>query len=82
MKLTHRFAQLTPEKRPQDPDMDGTRAMTKAVLTAGVVFCLSAAAMAKTNISKHPRRERQPRSPQRADKWHAVTVKRVISRLG
>jgi hypothetical protein len=23
MKLTHRFAQLTPEKRPQDPDMDG-----------------------------------------------------------
>jgi hypothetical protein len=24
MKLTHRFAQLTPEKRPQDPNMDGT----------------------------------------------------------
>ena len=24
MKLTHRFAQLTPEKRPQDPSMDGT----------------------------------------------------------
>jgi hypothetical protein len=24
MKLTHRFAQLTPEKRPQDPKMDGT----------------------------------------------------------
>jgi hypothetical protein len=24
MKLTHRFAQLTPEKRPQDPHMDGT----------------------------------------------------------
>jgi hypothetical protein len=23
MKLTHRFAQLTPEKRPQDPNMDG-----------------------------------------------------------
>jgi hypothetical protein len=51
MKLTHRFAQLTPEKRPQDPDMDGTRAMTKAVLTAGAVFCLSAGAMAQTNIS-------------------------------
>ena len=24
MKLTHRFALLTPEKRPQDPNMDGT----------------------------------------------------------
>jgi hypothetical protein len=24
MKLTHRFAQLTPEKRPQDPKRDGT----------------------------------------------------------
>jgi hypothetical protein len=24
MKLTHRFAELTPEKRPQDPHMDGT----------------------------------------------------------
>jgi hypothetical protein len=24
MKLTHRFAQLRPEKRPQDPRMDGT----------------------------------------------------------
>ena len=24
MKLTHRFAQLTPEKRPWDPNMDGT----------------------------------------------------------
>jgi hypothetical protein len=24
MKLTHRFAQLTPEKRPHDPNMDGT----------------------------------------------------------
>jgi hypothetical protein len=24
MKLTHRFDQLTPEKRPQDPNMDGT----------------------------------------------------------
>ena len=24
MKLTHRFALLTPEKRPQDPHMDGT----------------------------------------------------------
>jgi hypothetical protein len=24
MKLTHRFAQLTPEKRPQDTNMDGT----------------------------------------------------------
>ena len=24
MKLTHRFARLTPEKRPQDPNMDGT----------------------------------------------------------
>ena len=24
MKLTHKFAQLTPEKRPQDPSMDGT----------------------------------------------------------
>jgi hypothetical protein len=24
MKLTHRFAQLTPDKRPQDPNMDGT----------------------------------------------------------
>jgi hypothetical protein len=24
MKLTHRFAQLTPEKRPQDPNLDGT----------------------------------------------------------
>jgi hypothetical protein len=24
MKLTHRFAQLTPEKRPQDPNMDGS----------------------------------------------------------
>jgi hypothetical protein len=29
----------------------GMRAMTKAVLTAGVVFCLSAGAMAQTNIS-------------------------------
>ena len=24
MKLTHRVAELTPEKRPQDPHMDGT----------------------------------------------------------
>jgi hypothetical protein len=24
MKLTHKFAQMTPEKRPQDPGMDGT----------------------------------------------------------
>jgi hypothetical protein len=24
MKLTHRFAELTPEKRPQDPLLDGT----------------------------------------------------------
>ena len=24
MKLTHRFAQLLPEKRPQDPHLDGT----------------------------------------------------------
>lgn len=24
MKLTHRFAELTPEKRPQDPNIDGT----------------------------------------------------------
>ena len=24
MKLTHRFADMTPEKRPQDPHMDGT----------------------------------------------------------
>jgi hypothetical protein len=24
MKLTRRFAQLTPDKRPQDPSMDGT----------------------------------------------------------
>jgi hypothetical protein len=24
MKLTHKFAELTPEKRPQDPHMDGT----------------------------------------------------------
>ena len=24
MKLTHRFADLTPEKRPQDPNLDGT----------------------------------------------------------
>src|SRR4051812_43307177 len=24
MKLTHRFAQLAPEKRPQDPHMNGT----------------------------------------------------------
>jgi hypothetical protein len=24
MKLTHRFEELTPEKRPQDPYMDGT----------------------------------------------------------
>ena len=24
MKLTHKFAQLTLEKRPQDPSMDGT----------------------------------------------------------
>ena len=23
MKLTHRFAEMTPEKRPQDPHMDG-----------------------------------------------------------
>jgi hypothetical protein len=29
----------------------GMKAMTKAVLTAGVVFCLSAGAMAQTNIS-------------------------------
>ena len=49
MKRTHRFAQLTPEKRPQDPDMDGTRAITKVVLTAA--FFLSAGAMAQTNIS-------------------------------
>jgi hypothetical protein len=28
----------------------GMKAMTKAVLTAGVVFCLSAGAMAQTNI--------------------------------
>ena len=24
MKLTHRFAEMTPEKRPQDPHMDAT----------------------------------------------------------
>jgi hypothetical protein len=24
MKLTHKFAELTPDKRPQDPHMDGT----------------------------------------------------------
>jgi hypothetical protein len=24
MKLTHRFPDMTPEKRPQDPHMDGT----------------------------------------------------------
>jgi hypothetical protein len=24
MKLTHRFAELTPDKRPQDPPMDAT----------------------------------------------------------
>ena len=24
MKLTHQFAEMTPEKRPQDPHMDGT----------------------------------------------------------
>ncbi|HYS90421.1 MAG TPA: hypothetical protein VEN78_36305 [Bradyrhizobium sp.] len=24
MKLTHRFAEMTPDKRPQDPYMDGT----------------------------------------------------------
>jgi len=24
MKLTHKFAEMTPGKRPQDPDMDGT----------------------------------------------------------
>jgi len=24
MKLTHRFAEMTPNKRPQDPHMDGT----------------------------------------------------------
>jgi hypothetical protein len=24
MKLTHRFAEMMPEKRPQDPHMDGT----------------------------------------------------------
>jgi hypothetical protein len=24
MKLTHKFAVMTPEKRPQDPTMDGT----------------------------------------------------------
>ena len=24
MKLTHKFAKMTPEKRPQDPSMDGT----------------------------------------------------------
>jgi hypothetical protein len=23
MKLTHKFAEMTPEKRPQDPHMDG-----------------------------------------------------------
>jgi hypothetical protein len=23
MKLTHRFAEITPDKRPQDPHMDG-----------------------------------------------------------
>jgi hypothetical protein len=25
MKLTHKFAEMTPQKRPQDPNMDGTR---------------------------------------------------------
>jgi hypothetical protein len=24
MKLTHKFAEMTPETRPQDPHMDGT----------------------------------------------------------
>ena len=24
MKLTHKFAEMTPQKRPQDPHMDGT----------------------------------------------------------
>jgi hypothetical protein len=35
MKLTHRFAQLTPEKRPQDPNMDGTGLGSKQWSTAG-----------------------------------------------
>jgi hypothetical protein len=25
MKLTHKFAEMTPDKRPQDPHLDGTR---------------------------------------------------------
>ena len=36
MKRTHRFAELTPENRPQDPHMDGTALASKRWSTAGV----------------------------------------------
>jgi len=34
MKLTHKFAAMTPEKRPQDPHMDGTGLRSKRWSTA------------------------------------------------
>jgi hypothetical protein len=35
MKLTHRFPQLTPEKRPRDPNMDGTGLRSETIEHGG-----------------------------------------------
>jgi hypothetical protein len=35
MKLTHRFANMTPDKRPQDPHMDGTGLRFEAMQHGG-----------------------------------------------
>jgi hypothetical protein len=48
----------------------GIRAMTKAVLTLGLLFCLSAAAMAQTNISNTRDGNGNLISPQHADEQH------------
>jgi hypothetical protein len=37
MKLTHKFAEMTPEKRPQDPNMDAPGSASKPWNTAGSI---------------------------------------------
>jgi hypothetical protein len=44
--------------------------MTKVVLTSGLLFCLSAAAMAQTNISNTRDGNGNLISPQHADEQH------------
>src|SRR5258706_11168063 len=37
MKLTHKFAEMTPDKRPQDPHMDGSACASKPWSTAATI---------------------------------------------